>query len=1033
MNGHGCASEYLDGALEAGEEATFLDHLAGCAACQADLHAEVQLRDREDALRGAAAGPHGRVDGYLDGRLDGDTEAAFLDHLAGCAECQADLHAAVQLRDREDALRGAAVKERSERGKRGESDARATDRTPDARADRPARRSRRGFTAWISGGAIGAALAAAVAILVLRQPAAVTLALASKREVEIRLSHSAVAGHRPYDTLRGSATVGEPIAPAAIAELDRVGDCQGVAAAYVLSGELQRANERYSHCGGGADLDADRAGLAVLRAEFATALDLTEAVLDASPDHTVALWNRALALHGLGLDLSAAAAFDRVVVLEAARAPGWAGEAADRAAAARTEIGRMKATYGQVDQRGREMALGGPPLSAALARNVPWRSRVHLHDAIRTATSSARLDELAALATALDGRAGGDLGRYVARARARLSPAREAASVGYRAMISNPDKLDDRGWASWLSLAARAGDDDLILGARIVTGRLDGAPSAEQLAAATRDPWFELGVAVIRSLQALSGGRIEEAAKRLSALEAECPAAAVSYRCMQVAATLAKLANDRHQPTEARRHALSELAMSRQLGEWPQRAQALVFAADAERFGSEFGPARAYYEESGRSLDACGVRNQAFTTARMLFKRHHLAQARSLAAAAPACDLVPGVHELTVLVELQRAGYPVLDQVAVAAKIAAAQRGSQLAGDAPYLAFLAAWLALDSDPAAQDQLAAIAERARSLEGSMREKTLSAIDNALLADAGRRQAWSEALAVAARASGVAAPGRCALAFGADDLRFTAVVVGRDGAITGRYEPDLLRPTEWLAPEPLRRPLAGCDDVAVLALPPWQGIGPVLDAATPWHYVLGPPPPASGGPSRHVVVAAPVPPPEAKLAPLAPRTWPASGGPNELITGPSATPEGVLAAITDATLVEIHSHATWLDPLDAPVLALSPGAHGWSLDAARIRAARLTGAPVVVLADCAGGVSARFDHQTWGLPRAFRTAGARAVIASLATIPDRDAGTFFAAVTAALSSGASPAAAVARVRAEKIAGDPTSWMRAVVVFQ
>jgi len=273
----------------------------------------------------------------------------------------------------------------------------------------------------------------------------------------------------------------------------------------------------------------------------------------------------------------------------------------------------------------------------------------------------------------------------------------------------------------------------------------------------------------------------------------------------------------------------------------------------------------------------------------------------------------------------------------------------------------------------------------------------------------------------------------LAFGADDFRFAAVAIGSDGALgAGDYERDLVRPAEWMAPAPMRRQLDGCDEVSVLALSPWLGIGPVLDPQTPWHYVLGPARPPASGPRRHVVIADPATPPEAALAPLAPRTWPASGG-LELVTGPAATPERALAAMSDATLIEIHSHATWLDRLDAPVLALSRGADGWSLGADKIRAARLTGAPVVVLADCAGGAAARYEHEAWGLPLAFRTAGASAVIASLAPIPDRDAASFFEAVTAELASGASPAAAVARVRAQRMQRDPTSWTRGVVVFQ
>jgi hypothetical protein len=1015
MSAHGRASEYLDGVLNANEEVAFLDHLVECTECQAVLHDEVQLRDREGALSGAAGtrcAQDCRVHEYLGGTLDASEEAAFLDHLAECAECQAELHDEVQLRDREDAL----PKTRT---------ARSCEATP-ARAPVSARPHR---VRRIAAGAMSAALAASLVFL-LWPPTPITLASRPTRVYEIRFSYPGAAGYRPYDTLLGSVTPSEPVEPSVIARLDRAGDCQGVAAAYVLSGELVHAEERYRHCAPSADLDADRAGLAVLRHDYDTALDLTEAVLDVAPNHPVALWNRALALHGLGLDLSAAAAFDRVAIHDAQRDPGWAREAAERARNLRAEIERIRATYETTDRRGREMVRGGPPITSDLAQQVPWRSRVHLHDAIRTATTAARLDELAPLAAELEGRAGNDLGRYLERARAQLSPERAAASAGYVATILS-GTVDDTAWTSWLALATRARADDLILGARIITQRLDGDPSADQLAAATGDPWFELGVALARGHASLDAGRIEEATARLTALQDRCSAGTMSLRCLQLSVDLARLANDRDRPAEAKRHALAALAMSHQLGEWPQRGQALVFAAEADRFGGELAAARGYYEESSRSLDACGERNTAFTVAQMLFHRHHLVQARAEAAAAPACDQPPNPNELTVLVRLLRAGHAVLDRDAVAAKIAEAQRAALYAGDTPYLDYLAAWLALDDDPTARERLARIAERARELEAAMHDKTLAAIDNALFADAGRRGAWSEALAVAAGAHGVAAPGRCAFAFGADDLRFTAVMVGSNGGVEGRYESDFARPAQWSAPLAMQQVLAGCEDVAVLALPPWLGIGPLLDPQTPWHYVLGPPPPRPAGRARRLVVSAPITPPEAGLAALAPRAW--VPVPDQLLTGAAATPERVLAAMSDATQIEIHSHAKWIDMLDAPVLALSPGANGWTLDAARIRAARLTGAPVVVLVDCAGGAPARFEHQAWGLPLAFRIAGASAVIASLSAIPDREAAGFFDAVTADLARGINPASAVARARAEKMRADPTSWVRDVVVFQ
>jgi hypothetical protein len=1015
MSAHGRTSEYLDGVLDVHEEVAFLDHLVKCRECQAELHDEVQLRDREDALR-AAAGTRCaldcRVHEYLDGALDANEEAAFLDHLAGCAKCQAELHDEVQLRDREDALREQAT---------------TVKRREAAPVSARSHRVRR-IMAWAMGPALAALL---VFLLWPRGP--ITLTSRPTRAHEIRFSYPGAAGYRPYDTLLGSATPSEPVGPDVIAKLDHANDCQGVATAYVLAGELVHAEERYRRCAPSIDLDADRAGLAVLGHDYTTALDLTEAVLDVAPRHTVALWNRALALHGLGLELSAAAAFDRVATFDAQLNPGWALEAAERARNLRSEIERIRRTYKSVDRLGQEMVHGGPPIASDLAQQVPGRSRVHLHDAIRAATTAARLDELAPLAAALEGRAGNDLGRYLDRARAQLSPERAAASAGYVATILS-GRVDDAAWTSWLALANRAHADDLILGARIVTQRLDGDPSADQLAAATRDPWFEFGVALPRARAALDADRIQEATARLTALQDRCPAGSMTFRCLQLTVELARLANDRDRPAEAKRDALAAFAMSQQLGEWPQRAQALVFAGDAERFGGAFAAAGAYYEESSHSLDAdaCGAHIKAFTTAEMLFQRHRLALAQAEAAAAPACDQIPDPNELTVLVRLLRAGRAVLDRAAVAAKIAQAQRAAMYAGDAPYLDYLAEWLVLDDDPTARERLARIADRARKLEAAMRDKTVAAIDNALFADAGRRRAWSEALAVAASAHSVATPERCALAFGGDDLRFTAVLIGPDGGIVGRYEPILARTAEWSAPAAMRQVLAGCADVVVLALPPWLGIGPLLDPQTPWHYVLGPPPPQPTGRTRRVVVSAPVAPREAgKLAPLAPRTW--VPAPDQLLTGSAATPESVLAAISDATLIEIHSHATWSDAFDAPVLALSPGANGWALDAAQIRAGKLTGAPVVMLVDCAGGAPARFEHQAWGLPLAFRAAGASAVIASLSEIPDREAVVFFDAVTAELARGISPASAVARARAEKMRADPTSWVRDVVVFQ
>lgn len=1035
MTVHGRVSEYLDGALGADVEAAFLAHLADCAECQEELDAEVQLRDREDAARDASGSPehelHGRAGEYLDGNVDREAEAAFLHHIAACVLCQRGLHDEIQLRDREDALRDGAATARGDRVS-----------APSVAAETSLRsRLRRRRAVLIAGIIVVTAAAAAMVMLIMVPPGPVpttseplALVLNPTRAVEIRLSYHAAARHRSYDTMRGDASTSEPIPPAVIAQLDAAGDCHGVATAYLLLGAWGLADEQYRRCPVGvADIDADRAGLEVLRSKFDSALELTQPVLDTAPDHPVALWNRALALHRLGLGLSAAAAFERVATLEQSRDPEWAHEASERAANARAEFDRMRTDHEEVERLGKEMARGGRPLERALAIRVPARSRLWLHNALRTATSAARLDELAPLAAAIEGLQGEGLGRYVAQARTRLSPDQAIAAAGYRAIVVERRAVDHREWANWLAVATRAKVDDVILGARIVARRLDGTPSAEQLAAATHDPWFERAVELLRARAALEAGRIEEATARLTALQVYCPPGATSYRCLDLAVALARLTRDRHLPSEAKRHALTALALSRTLAEWPQRAQALTLAGDAERFGGDFGSARAYYEEAIRSREPCDARELTFTVAEMLYQDHRLAQARALAAAAPRCDKTPSAVEVAALARLLRTGHMVADRATVLAEIARARAAPTLARDWVFFDFLVEWLAIDDDIAVRERLAPIRDAAQRLEGSDRKKVTLWVDGALFADAARRGSWTDALAIVARARGVPPPSRCALAIGADDFRFAVVALGPDGAVSGRYERDLPRPEEWLAPEPMRRALAGCEDVVVLALPPWLGIGPILDASTPWHYVLGPSRSPVAGPPRHVVIADPVPPPSAELAPLTPRAWPPPSGADETVTGLAATPERVLAVISDATLVEIHGHAIWLDRLEAPVLALSPGTDGWTLDAARISTAALKRAPIVVLADCSGGVAARFEHDAWGLPGAFRTAGARAVIASLAAIPDRDAAAFFDALIAQLSRDVSPASALARIRAEKMRGDPTSWMRHVVVFQ
>jgi CHAT domain-containing protein len=212
---------------------------------------------------------------------------------------------------------------------------------------------------------------------------------------------------------------------------------------------------------------------------------------------------------------------------------------------------------------------------------------------------------------------------------------------------------------------------------------------------------------------------------------------------------------------------------------------------------------------------------------------------------------------------------------------------------------------------------------------------------------------------------------------------------------------------------------------------------LPAELAWSYRGRPGAAAAAPPAAPTVVtvADVTPPPELKLAPLASRRLPPIPGATHVdLTGPEATPARVAVALADADAVEIHAHGFVDQGLsDASVIALSPQADGrFTLVAREIAALSLPRSPLVILAACHAAYTAPYRHEPWGLPRAFLLAGARAVLASPDTISDAEAGELFRAVEAQILAGADPAVALRDERARRLAADPRSWARSVLLF-
>jgi hypothetical protein len=122
-------------------------------------------------------------------------------------------------------------------------------------------------------------------------------------------------------------------------------------------------------------------------------------------------------------------------------------------------------------------------------------------------------------------------------------------------------------------------------------------------------------------------------------------------------------------------------------------------------------------------------------------------------------------------------------------------------------------------------------------------------------------------------------------------------------------------------------------------------------------------------------------------------------------------------------------------DASLVVLAPDVDGrYALTADRVRRARLTRAPVVLLATCGAARSAPYLHEPSGLPVAGIDAGASVVLAATTDIPDT-AGAFFEEVRELIRGNARPSAALRDARARWLKEHPGDawWLTHVLLFE
>lgn len=873
----------------------------------------------------------------------------------------------------------------------------------------------------------------------------IVAALGAYRHIAPRLTFPSFDRHRRYDALRadGAQRQIEDLPFELLAALEKLPDRRAISNARLLRGEIDGVRTLLERADDTADTWSDRAVLALLEGDHEGGLYAGDRALALARDHVQARWNRALALAGLGLDRRAAAVFAEIA---RRREPGWSTEASERARMLADRHERQIATWSRARAAIAAMVAGGRPV-IDLVDEFPVQVREGLYDAVRAATSPARVRELAPLARALDERSGGDvLARQVARVAARPFARRVQVATRYARLLRGelPGALHPV-----LLEELRAGGretEDILLGAmplvasppRKIAARDLGAYA--RLAAATQDPWFALLAREQRASVAIDAGDFRAASRELEAVAASCASpSARTLPCYRIARLETYVYLVMHKVTAARDawrrtwKAVGGTGMTT-LREEALRMGASVATLRDDTGGRWHGLARAYLEELQEGRPSCADTAAAHEEiAQSLINQNRLAEATELLESTARCGAPITTRRAFLLGQTSRDPRRIESLLREIATLRS--EPTTTAGDRAALAHVEGRTMLLTRPAAgRALLRRVIENANAAKDDVQQARVRGYSySVLVQEAALRAAWDEALLLLAEETGAALSGRCALGASEEDAT-VFVARGADGRLAGARVPLApgQAPGETRLPRELHAALDGCDVVDIHARYPYYGRAGLLRPGVAARFRSRAGAPGTPGAGPVIVIGNVEPPPELRLTPLLPI---AAAPGTTLLDGASATPARVLAAMRTAGFVEIHGHGiVGTSDDDAAQLVLSAGEDGrYALTATEVARTTFTRSPVVVLAACDAGSAAPSFHAAWGLADAFLDAGASAVIASPAAIGDAAAPQFFAGVRARIQNGSAPALALRDERETWIDPAQRRWIDQLVVFQ
>ena len=995
---------------------------------------------------------HDLVHAFADGELEPAEAESFRQHLGTCEQCQAELDDILQLQ----ALSGRLATLEAKQAPAPEQTARPPIKVS-AESPRPSQEPRAFKPAWSrrrrAGLAVvlGGALAAAFALAVLRNPGVgpeggghEALALAPTRSLEARLSYGGASAWRPYGVKRsGTERALEMVPLSTQAKLEKAGDVHGLATTYLLRGERDSAAEYLGKLSTSPDVDSDRAVVALSKGELEQALILLEGVLEKAPRHAPALWNRGLVLRELGLELLAAESFGQVAALNE---PGWSEEARERQAALERQGRERQERWKAVWDAGKAMAEQGTLLTEDQVRESPSMARRYLYLAAWSAPSAERVRALLPVAKALDAQYGGTvLQAYLERTAKRDFAKRAPLAATFAQVLAG--KLAPEAGEGFVRQLQASGEQDILLGALPLLGMLPARVDLyEPAARAVADPWFLMSMEVQRAKAQLAASELSRMEATLTGALPSCEQQKLDARCAELEQVLAELYTAEHRLPEAHEHALRGMSWARQGNDSGQEVRLMQVLGQVARFRDGFALTRAYLQESAlREPEYCATQVLVHETlANMRMFELRTAEARAELQGMPECGSPRTLLSAFVLTDLARIDPKPGDQERVLKLLDTLRASGTLRAGTKLIAdHLEGRVKLQQDRATGERLLreVIAAAQKLLpEETAAQKARAASYSMLILDAGKAKEYGPALKLFAEEAHAPEPARCMLGV---ELAFERTLVAARGAAgeeLGTYDASrrsMQFEVEKLVPEPVLASLRPCEQVQVFARYPLHGRAGLLPASMAWSYRWGPErkAPAAEGPARRLVISDVEAPASLGLPRLSPWVPAPQSASRTVLSGADATPARALAEMADADEIDIHAHGLVnLGISDASLIVLSPQPDGrYALTAGEVRHEHLKRSPVVLLASCRAAQTAAYLHEPWSLPTAFLEAGARAVIASPADIPDAEAGAFFEAVRARVRTGESPAVAVRNESIASLSRDAQSWVRTVVVFE